>query len=382
MIGERRATHVFPEALVPVLRERLTSKVEGLAEISDELLADLLMTVFFAGLETHEGVYGALRVVFLGRSEADLVIPEGASASTAPVYALKVLRFEVARPFTIPELVKLGVASTDERLYSAACVVDGKLALIGLAREGPSADVDPFIKVVATRPGCLSVRSGRSWHVEYERGTILSAAEDVVMTDGPVRHALEASAHGASMEGEGITAYLDAVRALIARLAAHGRGGILVISSEDQPVVARIGSYRMARDSSITSMLRLAHRVGRRDDATSYGFLLRSAFLTEAERMVEEFGALTAIDGATVLSRGLALVAFGVVLPVRAREVEVSGAAARPVDLEVRGTRHRASALYAADHPGSVVFVASEDGQVTCMLREADHDRVAVWHLG
>jgi len=365
-----------------VLRERLTSKVEGLAEISDELLADLLMTVFFAGLETHEGVYGALRVVFLGRSEADLVIPEGASASTAPVYALKVLRFEVARPFTIPELVKLGVASTDERLYSAACVVDGKLALIGLAREGPSADVDPFIKVVATRPGCLSVRSGRSWHVEYERGTILSAAEDVVMTDGPVRHALEASAHGASMEGEGLTAYLDAVRALIARLAAHGRGGILVISSEDQPVVARIGSYRMARDSSITSMLRLAHRVGRRDDATSYGFLLRSAFLTEVERMVEEFGALTAIDGATVLSRGLALVAFGVVLPVRSRTVEVAGAETRPIDLEVRGTRHRASALYAADHPGSVVFVASEDGLVTCMLRESDGERVAVWHLG
>lgn len=381
MIGEHRTTHVFPEALVPVLRERLATRVDALAEISDELLADLLMTVFFAGLETHEGVYGALRVVFLGRSEADLVIPEGASASTAPVYALKVLRFENARPFTIPELVKLGVASTDERLYTAACVEEGKLSLIGLAREGPSAEADPFIKVVATRPGCLSVRSGRSWHVEYERGTIVSGGDDVVLTEGPVRSALEASAQGAGMEAEDVPAYLDAVRALIGRLEAHGRGGILVISHEDQPVIARTGAYRMARDSSITSMLRLAHRIGRRDDSTSYGFLLRSAFLTEVERMVEEFGALTAIDGATVLTRGLALAAFGVVLPVRARAVAVAGGAARPIDLEVRGTRHRASALYAADHPGSVVFVASEDGQVTCMLREADVDRVAVWHL-
>jgi hypothetical protein len=195
-----------------------------------------------------------------------------------------------------------------------------------------------------------------------------------------VRDALETSARGAGIEDDSVAAYLDAVRALVTRLAAHGRGGILVISHEDQPPVARTGTYRMARDSSITSMLRLAHRIGRKDDATSYGFLLRSAFLTEVERMVEEFGALTAIDGATVLTRGLALAAFGVVLPVRARSIEVAGAA-RPIDLEVRGTRHRASALYAADHPGSVVFVASEDGQVTCMLRVGDGDRVAVWHL-
>jgi hypothetical protein len=376
---ERRSSHVYPEALVPVLRERLADKFGA---ITDELLTELLMTVFFAGLETHEGVYGPLRVVFLGRSEVDLLIPEGAAASAAPVYALKVLRFEVARPFTIPELVKLGVASTDERLYSAACVLDGQLALIGLAREGPSADGDPFIRIVATRPGCLSVRSGRSWHVEYERGSILSGAEDVVLAPGPVRDALEASARGAGMEDENVAEYLDAVRALVTRLSAHGRGGIVVVSHEDQPAVARAGTYRMARDSSITSMLRLAHRVGRKDDATSYGFLLRSAFLTEVERMVEEFGALTAIDGATVLTRGLALAAFGVVLPVRARTIAVAGATARPIDFDVRGTRHRASALYAADHPGSVVFVASEDGQVTCMLREGADDLVVVWHLG
>jgi hypothetical protein len=379
MIEGHRATHVYPEALVPVLRERLADK---LTDVSDELLTELLMTVFFAGLETHEGVYGQLRVVLLGRSEADLVIPEGATASTTPVYALKVLRFENARPFTIPEVVKLGVASTDERLYSAASVIDDKLALIGLAREGPSAETDPFLKVIAPRPGYLSVRCGRTWHVEYERGSILTGADDVVLAPGPVRDALEASARGSGLEDDTVAAYLDAVRGLVGRLGAHGRGGILVISHEDQPAVARSGTYRMARDSSITSLVRLAHRLGRKDDATSYGFLLRSAFLTEVERMVEEFGALTAIDGATVLTRGLALAAFGVVLPVRSRTIDVAGAAARPIDLEVRGTRHRASAYYAADHPGSVVFVASEDGQITCMLREENGDRVAVWHLG
>ena len=37
--------------------------------------------------------------------------------------------------------------------------------------------------------------------------------------------------------------------------------------------------------------------------------LLRNSFVTEAERIVQELGALTAIDGATILNRSLALIA-------------------------------------------------------------------------
>ena len=104
------------------------------------------------------------------------------------------------------------------------------------------------------------------------------------------------------------------------------------------------------------------------------------------EHIVEEFGALTGIDGATILNRNLALVAFGVILPVGAdtRVVEVTdldGAKVRAVDLGSRGTRHRAAASYAAEHPGSVVFVASEDGQVLCMLRGPTQTRVRMWRL-
>ena len=108
---------------------------------------------------------------------------------------------------------------------------------------------------------------------------------------------------------------------------------------------------------------------------TAFGQLLRSAFLTEAERVGEEFGRLTAIDGAVLLNRDLALTAFGVILPVGSsvpiiEAANVNGDPSAPVDFDSRGTRHRAAATYAAEHPGSVVFVASEDGHVSGLLRE------------
>jgi hypothetical protein len=52
---------------------------------SDDLLADLLSTIFWAGLETYEGeAQPDRRVVFLGSSESDFVFPEGADTGAAP----------------------------------------------------------------------------------------------------------------------------------------------------------------------------------------------------------------------------------------------------------------------------------------------------------
>ena len=87
-----------------------------------------------------------------------------------------------------------------------------------------------------------------------------------------------------------------------------------------------------------------------------------------------------------LLNRDLALVAFGLILPVGGQIVITEGKGAEdgsalPVDFGSRGTRHRASATYALEHPGSVVFVASEDGQVSCMFRERLDTPVRLWHL-
>jgi hypothetical protein len=396
---------VFPPALVPVLRDRYPS-CECLAAVTDEVLVELLTTVFFAGLETYESERNPIRVVLLGDRPAELVVPGQAEAGAAPMYRWKIMRFVKPRRFDIAELVKLAVGSVDARIYTAVHVdAAGGLAIVGLASEGLNAEADPFVEVIAARPGSLSIRSGRDRLVEYDRGIIQAGAADVVDAATPVREALEAMARSAGLEEEDLPDYLDAVRALVREMSAHGHGGILVIHREDHPAIAASSPYRMMLDSSPAALLRLARRVARGEGAppsssrrslryfhddgdeprVSFRSVLRSAFLREAERVIEELGALTGVDGATVLNHGLALVAFGVILPVGEGTAvsDVLADGSRPaIDLTSRGTRHRASATYAAQHPGCVVFVASEDGQVTCLVRNPAEDRVLLWHLG
>jgi hypothetical protein len=369
--------------------------------------------VFFAGLETYEGERHAIGVAFLGGTAVDVVIPQTDSPSAAPLYQWKILRFESPRPFAVPEMVKLAVAGEDPKMYSAVQVIEtGELAITGLAREGFNTDTDPFLKIIATRPGCLSIRSGRDLLLGYERGVVLTGGENVVSAAGPVRRALEQTARMAGLDDETVSDYLDAVRSLVREMAAHGRGGILIVSPDQHPHVARSAPYRMALDSSLASLLRLAQRIVRKgsqgsqprpqipgsaeaarlnpsasSDNVAFRYLLRNAFLAETERVIREIGALTGIDGAILVNRELALIAFGVILPVGrpasiAEATDPEGRHLRGIDLASRGTRHRAAVTYAADNPGSVVFVASEDGHVSCMFRHSLRSDVILWRLG
>jgi sensor domain DACNV-containing protein/DisA checkpoint controller-like protein len=378
------APHVFPPALVPLLRHRLHSNPGPLADVPDDVLIGLLTTIFWAGLETYESQQNQVGVAFLGTSASDFVIPEAAE-SAAPLYQWKVQRFETPRPFDIGELVKLSVAGADRRTYSAVSIQpDGRLVISGLAREGFNVDPDPFVKIVASHPGCLSVRSGRDLILAYERGAVLTGGEDVVFSAGPVRRALETTARAAELDEDAVPDYVEAVRSLVREMSSHGRGGILIVSAEEEPRVAESAAYRMAADSSVVSLLRVAQRLG---PQKTYGGLLRTAFLTEVERVTEELGALTAIDGAVMLNRHLALVAFGVTLPVGTPTLvtlatDVEAVESQRIDLGSRGTRHHAGAAYAAEHPGSVVFVASEDGQMSCMYRDESRQDTLIWRLG
>jgi hypothetical protein len=398
---------VFPPALVGLVRERLRPLSETLVDVSDDEIAQLLTTTFFAGLETHEGEHNPVGVVFLGRSAVDTVIMEDADVGGLPLYRWKILRFVSPRPFEARELVKLAVTSSHGRIYVAVGVIDPHtIAITGLAREGITVGPDPFVKIVASRPGCLSIRNGRDLLVEYERGTILTVGVGQVLSSGPLHHALVTIARTAGVDDDVIAHYLDAVAFLVREIVAHGRGGILIISADEHPSVAESAAYRMERDSSLATLLRLAWRTGlrrdtqplqpplgepsppvRRADNTAFGQLLHNSFLAEAERVVEELGRLTAIDGAVLVNRELALVAFGMILPVGPPVAVVQAADGEDtstmtqVDISSRGTRHHASVSYAADHPGSVVFVASEDGQVSCLFCERPGERVRLWRL-
>jgi hypothetical protein len=392
------AGHVFPPKALRALRLQVTSKGGCLADVSDATLADLLTTIFWAGLETYEGEHHAINVVFLGTSDVDFIFPEGAETESAPLYQWKILRFSTPRPFAIAELVKLAVGGSGSGLLTAVNMrSDGTLVIAGLIREGFNVDPDPFVTIIAPRPGCLSIRSGSDLLLGYERGAVLTGGDGVWFSAGPIRRALEEMARDAGLDEDVVPDYVRAVRTLVGNMTAHGHGGILIVSHDSQPDVASTATYRMMPDSSLASLLRLARRVGRAQpperlvgvpvNDVAFHVVLRNAFLAEAERVMEELCALTAVDGAVVLNPELALLAFGVVLPV-GRETVIADASAsdglhaRVVDFGSRGTRHRASATYAAEHPGSVVFVVSEDGQISCLFRNPADERTLLWRLG
>lgn len=394
-----RAARVFPPELVPLLRGGAAAAIACVANASDEQLERLLTTVFFAGLETYESERHPIRVLFLGRERTEVVVPSDTHAA-APIYRWKLLRFASPRPFASAELVKLAVATANEWSYCAVCASeDGQLEVAGLAREGFDAEGDPFLEVVSPKPGGLSLRNGRHLLLEYERGWVVEAGDDVVFSSGPMRDAIAIAARTAGFEDEELPEYGDAVRALVRAMGAHGRGGILAIHPEEQPVLPEPASYRTAVAASLASLLRLSRRIGQRTTAPppsrrgsdrpslratepTFGDLLRNAFLGEADRAIDDIGALTGIDGATILNCHLALMAFGVILPVSQPRVVTATAPARPLDFGTTGTRHRAAATYADQHPGTIVFVASEDGPITCLVRPFMGEHVLSSRLG
>lgn len=85
-------------------------------------------------------------------------------------------------------------------------------------------------------------------------------------------------------------------------------------------------------------------------------------------RQLDQIARLSTVDGAVVLSHKLDVLAFGAKLPTKRDLPEVftlAGAgeqAKQPWPLEDRGTRHRAAAAFANEHPDRIAFIVSEDG--------------------
>jgi len=370
--------------------------------VSDKAMVDLFTVVFFAGLETYEGEHYPVRVAFAGGVRADVLMSDDTAPGGSPMllYRWSTLRVDPPRPFSVAELVKLGVVTRSERMYTKVEHTAQGLQITGLAREGSNDDDDPYIEVISPRPGVLTIRSGQACVVEYERGRSLEPSPDAVLPQGLVRRALERAATKADVGCASTHDYLRMVRSLVGEMASHGKGGILIISRDAQPDLPASAAYRTQNDTAIAQLLHYLDGATEARRATSslapssatgaamqLRQVLRSAFLGEAERWVSEFGAFTAMDGATVLDCALGLRGFGVVLPV-ARNVDVmaatdaEGTLLSAYDLATRGTRHRAAANYAEDYPGSVVFVASQDGVVSCLLAAGDSKQVLLWRWG
>lgn len=368
-------TLLWPPALVSLLRDRAFEHA-ALAAVPDTALDALFTNVFFASLESEELERHPIRVAFVGRRSLE-AIPAAQDAVDASHYRWRALPFTRAARFDAQHLVKLARAAASERLYSMVALVGDELQIVGIAREGFQTGAEVVLKIIAPSPGCLEAWCGARRVLDYVRGAVRTLPENILLAAGPVRRALQSLARA-----EGVSdAYLSSVAGLVRAVAAHGYGGILAVSAERVPAIGREGFVTDA-DVPLCAFLERLEREEVYDTAP----VVTEALHAEIDRTVAEVGRLTALDGAVILDRALGLRGFGVVLAV-APHVEVveatdaEGTQRVGFALERRGARHHAAASYAFMHPGSVVFVASVDGGLACMLREPTTSQVLLWRV-
>jgi outer membrane lipoprotein-sorting protein len=107
-----------------------------------------------------------------------------------------------------------------------------------------------------------------------------------------------------------------------------------------------------------------------------------------ANKSLRSIGGLTAVDGATVITFDLDVLAFGVKIHPKSEDnkpetVLISepfeGSEKREVKLsDLGGTRHQSAAQFAFDQKDALVFVASQDGRLSVMKWDKEKETVSV----
>ena len=419
-----------PSDLAEVVFHELRRRYGGACP-SLEVLTDLFESMYFASLGTEEGEPIRFSVVYLDPANPDPQPP----AHPAPDRWTSV-RFGAPLPATIPNLVKLALAS-DPRFSAFALYhdADGRVFVWGLVELGSRQDdylthaadwaYDPpgLFQAAIVGTGSVAASIGYDRIGELKLNAMRSMQHDV-LAEGPIRDSLQ----------PGIRAFLAAIRGALPRgvyerradreasltgewLSAFSRlllgvyrlrhGGAVLItpgaSRRGLDVKYEIGYGRLRSALQAEALVRIRQTDVRGRIAGEY--LERNADAIPVELYREEgacarqgekqqnelagtirfISLLTRVDGLVLMDHHLGVHGFGVMIgPGRdPAEVYLAGDSRatpgelRGVDANHFGSRHRSMMRYCAENPGSVGFVFSADGGVRAMTEVGG--RVVMW---
>ena len=307
--------------------------------------------------------------------------PRISLALLPPELAQRPLLFHPRIPLAPLALARLAPAVERPGIHLGVWGERGELAVWGTTRKVPTRCF--VVEVVA--PGLLVVKSRRS-----ERGTkfanlaVLEGA-DVKFLDHQGALGVDApcvlGALGAFYASAGGLESDSVFVQLAISMRAHGRGGTLLVvpSGNDawrQAIVQPI-SYSVLPAFSDLAETRSESEDGRPSQT------LRA--------LVEGLAGLTAVDGATILTDDLHLLAFGAKIARRAGagpvdEVlltePIEGAATASVEPAVLGgTRHLSAVHFVHDTRDTLALVASQDGRFTAFAWSPVHEKVHAHRL-
>lgn len=300
----------------------------------------LIDAAFWASLRREEGVSPRISLAYLAPQREGRTLALGGSLPLTPA-ALVPLAPAVERPG-----IHLGVWHEGD----------------GMRIWGATRTLPPLCFVLeVVSPGLLVVKRSR----EEQSAKFVNVA----VLEGDEIKILDRETPGlpgfdpAGVPGTATTPLMQ----LAISMRAHGRGGTLLV------VPAGGGEWR----ESIMQPVR--HAV-----SPPYGGLAEAARpdpgevhvrQEELRLPVDAVGGLTAVDGATVIARDYAVLAFGAKIHRRDGFPEVAnvvltepveGATARTLaPAELGGTRHTSAAQFAHDQRDALALVASQDGRFT-----------------
>jgi hypothetical protein len=415
------------------LQRRYDESSEGDAACpSLEVLTNLFEMMFFASMSTEEGESIRFHVVYL-----DPDIPDAHLEAMPPADRWTTVRFGESIPATIPNLVKLAMAS-DPRTSSLALYhdADGRLFVWGLVDQGNR--YYDFITHAAwpsgyERPGLFQasiIGVGRlSADIGYERiaelwmDTLRSIPHDV-LADGPIRDSLQPgirsfvdAVHGGLPEGiyerrpdrdTSLTgAWLSSLSGLLLRVRSLRHGGAVLITPDTsrRGLDIKYGIEYPRLRSALREAALLRIREAHARDQIAEEYLERGAeeipvglyreevicshqwekHQNELDGTIGFISLLTRVDGLVLMDNNLDVHGFGVMIGSGEDPPEVYIAGdSRATQSELRGldpnhfgSRHRSMMRYCAHNPGSVGFVFSQDGDVRAMTEV--RGRVVMW---
>jgi len=299
-------------------------------------------------------------------------IPKISLAFVEPDAATHPMRFDHPLPLVPAALVKVAPAVERPGIHLGVCSGKDGLSVWGTVRAIPFLC---FVVEVAA-PGLLVVKHHRGDEtgkfvnvavIEGDQIKIVDEAASSLPDCPPLLTSLLGFDSPASW-----TVGLDAVNVLVqlaVSMRAHGRGGLLLIvppgSDQWQESVVRPIPYAVSPAfAELAQLTRAAADVK-----------VEQPWQEALHRAVEAIAGLTAVDGATVLTKEYELLAFGAKIARRKGSPQVEQVAVtEPIEgnaaitvhpTQLGGTRHLSAAQFVHDQRDTVALVASQDGRFT-----------------
>ncbi|WNG29542.1 hypothetical protein F0U62_40260 [Cystobacter fuscus] len=365
------------------------------------VLSQLVETMFFASLSTEEGRLNPVGIVFSDSFDPfELERP-----------AWELVRFAVPMKFDVEHISRLSSTCEWTRSFLVVTRRAESLEIVGIAtpHSRQFLDIDILIRVLSPKPGIVAVYRGTSEVVRYERGVIRFPPPAPLR--GKHRPQLDSIEQAVLKEHAsppilGVRQFIERIVLDMVRL---GHGGLLAIlapGEDPQPVIRESKRIEppLELGSAIFEMYE-AQMVAHSDDQHRFSFVngeleerpetqdeAHNSFLAEkatrrVSRLLAQIARLTAVDGAVVMSHEFNVLAFGVKLSpsndfkqLEVFTVNQDLGLDESWPLGLRGTRHRAAAVFAAEHPERLSVIVSQDGDAATFQQV--ESKVVHWPLG